>query len=370
MKLRVPLAGWGRAAVPVALAVVDGIVVNGLGPGPGIWVALGAAAALLLRRCVPELALLAGLPGLYFGYIAFAPLIALYCLADRRRSSVVAGVAAVAVVFAQFLPYPVDDFSGLAVNRETLLAALDSCVLGAGSVVLGRSARLRRDRLREVREGREREHRLLAERTLATERARLAREMHDVVAHKVVLISLQAGALQVGDLDEATVLERAGVIRELAVRTNTELQHMVGVLRAAGGTSADPAPQPRLADIPALTRDSGLRVTLDAPGAAGGWPEAVERAAYRTVQEALTNVRKHAPGAEVHVHVRPVDGRLRVEIRNTAADGSCDPVDLPGGGHGLVGLRERAQLLGGTFRSEAVHGGGFLVRADFPISRN
>ncbi|MGW9369374.1 sensor histidine kinase [Streptomyces xanthophaeus] len=355
------------AALPVGVAVVDGIVVNGPAPGPGLWVALGAAAALLLRTRLPELALVAGLPGLYLGYIAFAPLIALYCLADRRRSSVVAGAGAVVVALAQFLHYPVDGATELALDRETLLAALDSCVLGAGSVLLGRSARLRRDRLREVTESREREHRLLAERTLATERARLAREMHDVVAHKVGLIGLQAGALEVSGPDAAAVREGAGVIRELSVRTITELQHMVGVLRAAGGAGAELAPQPCLADIPALTRDSGLQVSLDAPGAADGWPEAVERAAYRTVQEALTNVSKHAPGAEVHVRIRPVDGGLRVEIRNTPSDGSCAPVDLPGGGHGLVGLRERAQLLGGTFRSGAVHGGGFLVRADFPV---
>lgn len=234
------------AALPVGVAVVDGIVVNGPGPGPGLWVALGAAAALLLRTRLPELALVAGLPGLYLGYIAFAPLIALYCLADRRRSSVVAGAGAVVVALAQFLHYPVDGATELALDRETLLAALDSCVLGAGSVLLGRSARLRRDRLREATESREREHRLLAERTLATERARLAREMHDVVAHKVGLIGLQAGALEVSGPDAAAVREGAGVIRELSVRTITELQHMVGVLRAAGGAGcrARPAAAP------------------------------------------------------------------------------------------------------------------------------
>lgn len=118
---------------------------------------------------------------------------------------------------------------------------------------------------------------------------------------------------------------------------------------------------------PQLTRDSGLRVSLDTPGAIGSWPEPVERAAYRAVQEALTNVRKHAPGADVQVRIRPADGALRVEVRNTAADRSTAPLDLPGGGHGLVGLRERTQLLGGTFHSEPVPGGGFQVWANFPV---
>ncbi|WNF28055.1 histidine kinase [Streptomyces sp. C11-1] len=360
------LRAAGRAAVPVGIAVVDGLLVNGLGPGPGLWVALVAAGALVLRRRWPELVLLVGLPGLYAGHLAFAPLIALYCLADRRRSVAVGVAGAAAVALAQFLPYPIAGLPELAPDRETLITALDSCVLGAGAVVLGRTARLRRERQREIAQAREREHRLLAERTLSTERAWLAREMHDVVAHQVSLISLQAGALQVGDPDAATVRTTAGVVRDLSAKTLTELQHMVGVLRADGVAPSTLAPQPRLADLPALVRDSGLRATLTAPEAAGHWPRAVERAAYRTVQEALTNVRKHAPGAEVDIQVQPLDGGLGVEIRNTPADGATAPPDLPGGGHGLAGLRERAQLLGGTFRSEREPGGGFRILAVFP----
>ncbi|WP_234389332.1 sensor histidine kinase [Streptomyces sp. CS149] len=223
-----------------------------------------------MRRCeggAPEAARTAsGLPGMYVGHLAFAPLIALYCLADRRRNVVVGAVGAVAVALAQFLPYPVTGVSELAVDRETLIMAMDSCVLAAGALVLGRTARVRRERQRELAEGREREHRLLAERTLSTERAWLAREMHDVVAHQVSLISLQAGALQVGEPDAATVRSTAGIVRELSAKTLTELQHMVGVLRAAGGPAPGLDPQPRLTDLPALVRDCGLRVTLDHPG--------------------------------------------------------------------------------------------------------
>ncbi|MFE6700547.1 sensor histidine kinase [Streptomyces sp. NPDC057718] len=93
----------------------------------------------------------------------------------------------------------------------------------------------------------------------------------------------------------------------------------------------------------------------------------MERAAYRTVQEALTNVRKHAPGARTEVRVGPAGGRLHVEVRDTAVGGSAIPPGLPAGGMGLVGLRERAQLLGGSFTSGPLPGGGFLVRAEFPV---
>jgi signal transduction histidine kinase len=356
----------GRAAVPVGIALADGLLVNGYEPGPGLGVALVAAGALVLRWRCPEVVLLVGLPGMYVGHLAFAPLIALYCLADRRRHVAVGVVGAVAVALAQFLPYPITGLSELAVDRETLITAMDCGVLAAAALVLGRTARVRRERQRELAEGREREHRLLAERTLSTERAWLAREMHDVVAHQVSLISLQAGALQVGEPDAATVRATAGIVRELSVKTLTELQHMVGVLRAAGGAAPGLAPQPRLADLPALVRDCGLRVTLAAPDSPGHWPHAVERAAYRTVQEALTNVRKHAPGAEVDIRIQPLDGGLRVDVRNTADGDSTAPLGLPGGGHGLIGLRERAHLLGGTFHSGPEPGGGFRIQAVFP----
>jgi len=355
------------AALPVGVAALDGLVVNAVHAGPVLWGALAAAGALVLRRRQPELALAAGIPGLYLGHLAFAPLIALYFLAVHRRSAAPGAVGAVLVALAQFLPLPLGDVMLLRPDHDTVLDALDSCALGVGAFVLGRSARHRRERLREITESREREHRLLAQHTLATERARLAREMHDVVAHKVSLISLQAGVLQVTEPGARAVRETAGVIRELSVDTLTELQHLVGVLRADGGNTGDLAPQPRLADLGRLVEESALPVELHLGDLAGPLPEAVERAAYRTVQEALTNVRKHAPGAGAEVRVGPAGGRLRVEVRNTAADGSAVPPGLPAGGNGLVGLRERAQLLGGSFTSAPLPGGGFLVRAEYPV---
>lgn len=361
------------ATLPVGVAALDGLVVNAVHAGPVLWGALAAAGALVLRRRQPELALAVGIPGLYLGHLAFAPLIALYFLAVHRRSAAPGAVGAVLVALAHFLPLPLGDVTLLRLDHDTVLDALDSCALGVGAFVLGRSARYRRERLREITESRERENRLLAQHTLATERARLAREMHDVVAHKVSLISLQAGVLQVTEPGARAVRETAGVIRGLSVDTLTELQHLVGVLRADGGNTGGLAPQPRLADLGRLVEESALPVELhlgdlgDLGDLAGPLPEAVERAAYRTVQEALTNVRKHAPGARAEVRVGPAGGRLHVEVRNTAADGSAVAPGLPAGGNGLVGLRERAQLLGGSFTSAPLPGGGFLVRAEYPV---
>ncbi|MFD4027487.1 sensor histidine kinase [Streptomyces sp. NPDC058576] len=356
----------GSAALPVGVAALDGLVVNAVQAGPVLWGALAAAGALVLRRRQPELALAAGIPGLYLGHLAFAPLIALYFLAAHRRSAVPGAVGAVLVALAQFLPVPIGDITLLRLDHDTVLDTLDSCAFGAGAFVLGRSARQRRERLREITQSREREHRLLERHTLATERARLAREMHDVVAHKVSLISLQAGVIQVAEPDAPAVREAAGTIRDLSVDTLTELQHLVGVLRADGDTTRDLAPQPRIADLRRLVEESALPVELHLGDLPGPLPEAVERAVYRTVQEALTNVRKHAPGAGAEVWVGLVAGRLRVEVRNTAPDEAAAPPGLPAGGMGLVGLRERAHLLGGSFASARLPGGGFLVRAEFP----
>ncbi|UUA06238.1 MULTISPECIES: sensor histidine kinase [Streptomyces] len=354
-------------ALPVLVALVDGMVVNGLTAGHGTWLALVAAAALLLRRRAPEVAVLAGLPGLYLGHIAFAPLIALYCVAVRRDRLLVAATGAAAVAVAWFLPHPAAGVSSLVLDRETALLALDCCGLAAGIVVLGRSVRSRQERLREATARRAWENQVLTERVLATERNRLAREMHDVVAHKVSLISLQAGALQVSRPGDTDVRTTARSIHELSAQTLTELRHLVGVLRTAGGTDAGAAPRAGLADIPDLVRDSGLPVDLDLPACPAPVPEAVERAAYRTVQEALTNIRKHAPGARARVRVHFAAG-LHIEVHNTPppARDTSRPA-LPGGGHGLVGLRERAHLLSGEFHAGPGTDGGFTVRAVFPV---
>ncbi|MEU5012949.1 histidine kinase [Streptomyces sp. NPDC021749] len=384
---------WGRrlrriapVVVPVLLAIADAVLVNGLELALELGVSVVAATALLLRRRFPLLVFLVTLPGLYIGYIWFAPMIGLYTLAARRPGRRRLGICAVLLIAAHFLPYPISDFE-LTAYRENTLVLIDACVTSAAPIALGLLVRTRRElasRVEDLTRSLRREDRLLADRVKTTERARLAREMHDVVAHQVSLISLQAGAVQVSTEDEAA---RAGArtIRELSVRTLEELRHMVGVLRADGGDgdgeeASGLAPQPDLEELPRLIEMSALDVTYEGgvvasaggPGGAGG-AKTVERAAFRTVQEALTNVRKHAPGAQVRVRVDPSDEvggeagpGLRVEIRNGPPDATATAPALPGGGHGLVGLRERAQSLGGTLEARHTSDGGFVVRAEFP----
>ncbi|MFF7637202.1 sensor histidine kinase [Kitasatospora sp. NPDC008050] len=345
-----------------------------------------AALGLLLRLRYPVVSMLLALPGTFFTESWLAPITALYSVTAARRRPLVPVLCASAFALADYFTWSVSgQNSGIdpvALTQTNGLALMQSLLLGTAPVALGMLARTRREltlRLTELTRGQRREARLLAERVLATERARLAREMHDVVSHQVSLISVQAGGLQVSTTDP-NAERTAQTIRELSVRTLQELRQMVGVLRAAGGAglpgSAEPsgpplAPQPRLADLPRLIEDSGLpdgEVEL-APGERE-WPEAVQRAAYRTVQEALTNIRKHAPGAAVRIAVTEQGAQLLVEVRNGPADGPPDggPA-LPGGGHGLVGLRERAQLLGGRLTAGPTTDRGFVVRAELPSGR-
>ncbi|MFJ9854163.1 sensor histidine kinase [Streptomyces sp. NPDC101150] len=373
------LAGRVRRIAPVVvpclLAIADAVLVNGFELALELGVSVVASAALLLRRRFPLLVFLFTLPGLYIGYIWFAPMIGLYTLAARRPGRVRLGICAVLLIAAHFLPYPISDFEPTH-YRENTLVLIDACVTSAAPITMGLLVRTRRElavRVEDLTRSLRREDRLLADRVKTTERARLAREMHDVVAHQVSLISLQAGAVQVSTEDEAA---RAGArtIRELSVRTLEELRHMVGVLRADGGDAAEAhglAPQPDLEELPRLIEMSALDVTYEGDVVAGaGGAKTVERAAFRTVQEALTNVRKHAPGARVRVRVGAGGSgeseSLCVEIRNGPPDESATAPALPGGGHGLVGLRERAQSLGGTLEARHTAEGGFVVRAEFP----
>ncbi|MEU9111002.1 histidine kinase [Streptomyces sp. NPDC048483] len=355
---------------PVAAAVADALLVNGVSPGLELGVSLLAAAALLLRRRLPVTVLLATLPGLYIGYVWFAPMIALYTLARLRTDLRVQVACALLVAIARFLPYPLSGLSSFS-GRETVFNVVDALLTAVAPIMLGLLVATRSElaaRLEELTGSRAREDRLLADQLLATERARLAREMHDVVAHQVSLISLRAGALRISTSDQAAK-DDAATIRTLAVRTLDELRHMVGVLRAAGGDGEELTPQPRLSDLRRLIAESALDVDFDDVGEVPAqYPEAVERAAFRIVQEGLTNVRKHAPGAQVEVRVRHGVRELRVEIRNGPPDRTAASLNLPGGGHGLVGLRERVQLLGGAFEAGPRQDGGFQVTAVLPTT--
>ncbi|MGW7366662.1 sensor histidine kinase [Streptomyces sp. NPDC054841] len=326
--------------------------------------ALAAAFALLLRRRLPLLTFLLTLPAVLFSDAIVAALAALYTLATVTRRRILLAVCALAFTISGITswPSPAFDLS----DTSTLITLGYTAATAAAPVFLGQLVQARRDlslRLAEISEARDHERQLTAQAVLAKERAQLAREMHDVVSHQVSLIAVRAGALQVGTQD-AEVKEAAATIRRLSVKTLDELRHMVSVLRASGGRPTELTPQPSLVDLQQLVSSSGIDAELrtDLPD---GLPPTVQRAIYRTVQEALTNVRKHAPGATASVHIRHEDDVVRVTVTNTAPTRPSLP--LPSAHYGLVSLRQRAALLGGTVSVGPTADGGYELRLELPV---
>jgi signal transduction histidine kinase len=221
---------------------------------------------------------------------------------------------------------------------------------------------------RELAEQRE----LQAQAAVAVERGRIARELHDVVAHNVSMMVVQAGAAaRVLDGEQPDVRNALEVIAVTGRETVDEMRTLLGVLRSDDGPDAL-KPQPGLADLEQLVsgvRDAGLPVTLQVEGARRPLPPALDLSAFRIVQEALTNTVKHAGPAQARVTVRYRDTAVELEIADTgrgpAADGG--PAGADGIGHGLVGMRERAAMLGGELETSAADGGGFTIRARLPL---
>ncbi|MCX5036447.1 MULTISPECIES: sensor histidine kinase [Streptomyces] len=217
-----------------------------------------------------------------------------------------------------------------------------------------------------------------ARRTLLEERGRIARELHDVVAHHMSVISIQAqvAPLLVENPSDELKENLAG-IRQNAVEALTELRRVLGVLRAehpdvpvapeAGDGAAPHAPQPTLDRLDALVdniRAAGLIVTTGSSGTRRPLPPGVELSAYRIVQEALSNVLRHAPGATARVHLVHLPIGLRVEVTNTRP--KLAPAPSQGAGHGLLGMRERVAMLDGTLTAQPMPDGGYQVAAFLP----
>jgi signal transduction histidine kinase len=209
---------------------------------------------------------------------------------------------------------------------------------------------------------------VLARAAVADERLRLARELHDVIAHGVSRMGIQAaGAEQVLDRSPQRARASLQAIQDAARRTLTELQTMLEALRADDGEER--LPLPRLAELPSLVadaRESGNTVDLQIEGNKRVLARGVELTAYRVVQEALTNIGRHAPGAGARVTIRYDVDALAVSVTNGTGNAALPP---SGGrnGHGLIGLRERAALYGGTLSAEPTKDGGFVVEARIPL---
>jgi signal transduction histidine kinase len=332
----------------------------------GVAPAAVGCAALALRRRFPLGVFLLTLPIALMQDVAVAPLIALFTLAERSRSRRLLTVSVALLAVASSVPWPLERVTDVG-RTMTLIIFVYNLATAVVPVLLGQLVQARRDlarRLDEVEEAKEHERALHAEAVLARERAQLAREMHDVVSHQVSLIAVRAGALQIATKD-ADADEAARTIRSLSVATLDELRTMVTLLRASGGRDTELTPQPTLTDLRRLVESSGTQVVLT-----GALPPAVstpaQRAVYRTVQEALTNIRKHAPGATACVELWQ-DGRdVGVTVTNTPPTRAS--LSLPGSQHGLVGLRERAEILRGALESGPTAEGGYQVRLRIPLS--
>lgn len=236
---------------------------------------------------------------------------------------------------------------------------------------LGRQLRARGEYLRVLKERAEqleREQLVEAERAVAAERTRIAREMHDIVAHQVSLMTVQAGAAKtIADTDPEAAVKAMGAVEDAGRQALDELRHVLGVLRQDNESNGR-RPQPSLNDLPRLIdeiRRAGLEVSLVHQGSELHLPARIELAIYRIVQEALTNVLKHAgPKAQAQVQVHTGNRAVTVEIE----DNGAGTTSLPGSGHGIAGMRERAQSLGGTLDAGPRASGGFIVVARIPVT--
>jgi signal transduction histidine kinase len=340
-------------------------------PPLGADLAVGGTAclALFLRRRWPVgLALALNLAGLLISTVAFgATFVAVFNVAMRRSWRMTAAVAGVHIVPIVGLSH-FDSTTQKYVETVVFVGLLDAVLIASGKLVRSQRLLVRslRDRARQAEEG----QRLRVEEARHLERERLAREMHDVLAHRISLLAVHAGALEFRQDAPAEETRAAGVIRQCAYEAMEDLREVIGVLREGPDASDPQRPQPTLTELPALideSRRTGTPVTLDNRiGDLSAVPDRIGRHAYRIVQEGLTNARKHAPGAGVRVTVEGSPGaELTVEVRNALSPAMAEG-QIPGSGSGLIGLRERVDLVGGRLDHGRTLSDDFRLRAWLP----
>ena len=379
---RGPFTRWPRAAdAALATAVFlatafltdgpdDSVVIRPIGDVPiaALVVFAVASAALYWRRRAPlavlGVAVIAWAVTIGSGYadLGGVAIIALYSAgryATEDRWAHVGVAAAIVVIL-------VDGATDPAPWGEAVFGAVVLFV----AWYVGRRIRLRGERAAQLA----REQAAEARRIVTEERARIARELHDVVAHRVSLMTVQAGAAKAVAAENPEGARQAmGAVEEAGRQALEELRHLLGVLRP----DTDPdglVPQPGLKELPRLVqqiRGAGLEVSLAADGVPAELPARVDLFAYRIVQEALTNVLKHAgPGTHSKVRLGSDSSGIVIEVlddgRGATVLPGLDPDDAGARGHGIVGMRERARLLGGTLDARPRPGGGFSVVAHLP----
>ena len=392
------LLGWltrermvGERRAPSALdwlvALALGIIAllelqSGVFPGP-----VGVAAVAQLAAIVPvAFRRVAPLAAIAISAAVFLPYVIVY------RGAFVAGVSVANAATLLLLVYSVGRHTeGRRLLTGALFALLFAAepgiagqtgwsdwavnfIIAGGTLGLGVALRIQEGRsisLAVAADRAQSEQEATAQAAVHEERARIARELHDVVAHNVGLIVLQAGgARSVLGTNPERARTALRQVEETGRQTLTEMRHLVGILRV----DAEREPLPRLERLPALVdeaRAAGLAVELEVEGAPVDLPAGLELAAYRLIQEALTNVRKHAPTSRAKVRLCYEPDRLRIEVSDDG--GPSDAVrdsarNASGLGHGLIGMRERMQMYDGRMQAGPMPGGGFRVEAVLPLS--
>jgi signal transduction histidine kinase len=385
-----------KAAIPVPVGVLFGLVVGSVLVLRRRW---PIAVVLVSIATTPaEMGFLMGIVGLYTLAASDVP---------RRITATLAGMSLTATLIVSFVRVRQEvqsaDFDPApGAWYVPTMAGFMSLGLTAPPVLLGLYIGARRrlmESLRERADSLEQELSLLADRAeqraqwaRTEERTRIAREMHDVVAHRVSLMVVHSAALQAVALkDPQKAVKNAALVGDMGRQALTELREMLGVLRAGDDEqrAAKPVPLaavgvaaaaaaaaaaedgPCLADLEGLvgqSRQAGMVVELVVQGEGREYAPEVEQTAYRVVQEALTNVHKHAAGAKVMVRLAHRGAEVAMQVENGApdADGAAAAARLPSGGNGLVGMRERVLALGGVFVSGPTDVGGFRVSAVLP----
>ena len=281
-------------------------------------------------------------------------ILCLYAVAARCEIWVVVSAAVVTVV------------GSAVINSTITVTAVFVAAATALAALIVRSRRRSREQLAVA----ERRHE--GERALLEERQRIARELHDVVAHHMSVIAIQAEAAPYKTANPPPELvESFADIRSSALSGLSELRRVLGVLRS---DKPDTAPQPGLDELGNLlesARNAGLTVNSEINGTRRSLPDGVDLSGYRIVQEALSNAMRHAPGSAVEVDLFYGEAALVIEVRNDGVDGLPGEHDGAtmeyGGGHGIIGMRERASMLGGHLRAGPTGDGGFLVTAALPL---
>jgi signal transduction histidine kinase len=354
-------------AIPYAGVVVVSILQGTIAENVQFAIALAFLPALWWRWRFPlqVLALLL-VASLVSDPLAPAVLLALYSVAAKMRPRVAVACGAIVAAVGVISPAIRGGQLGgnLGVGQVLSIVASVGAATALGLYVGARRAYVHA--LRERALDLQRERGLLAENAVAEERIRIARDLHDIVAHHVSLMVVQAGGL-----GETLTDERSKEVAENIASTGrsalAEMRRLLGVLRmGAADASGELEPQQGIADIEKLlaqTRAAGVHAELSVEGEPRELPAGVDLSAYRITQEALTNVIRHASASHVQMTVRYLPHAVELLVSDDGVDGTTDQAT----GHGLLGMRERAAMFGGEVSAGPLIGGGFEVRAVLPL---